>query len=354
MLQDTDFIPINKETVEDVLNLCKDTQCLRDALLEFKTYYKNIEGSRNYDFKYELASVCSTLRCYYNTVKEFLVNPKNYTKLYAMLDELENVDAIHKFDRIIDIATYLFYPVDLIPEFKLKDNTPKENLFDCYYYFIRVYKMFMRWLLILGTSFPEIDMYGWNSKMLMDNCSTLAQITRIEGPKLVLVEFCKDTSKLFNSTQDSIITSLISTTEHKNSKDNEYGLMYDFSESNLFTTNFEDVEIRTMCDNTLTKIHKLMSKAEPFVSLIERIKFYPTELRGLYTVEKALATIEKYNGLLLKPDVKPFGIFVWEERLIENFNTICSLSTVFKVPLYIAKGNGNLLVIPWQDVFNEI
>lgn len=354
MLQDTDFIPINKETVEDILNLCRDTQCLRDALLDFKKYYKNIEGSRNYDFKYELASVCSTLRCYYNTVKEFLVNPKDYTKLYAMLDELENVNTIHEFNKIIDVAADLFYPVNLIPEFKLKGSTPKENLCDCYYYFTKVYKMFMRWLLILGTSFPEINMYGWNSKMLMDNCSTLAQITRIEGPKLVLVEFCKDTSKLFSNTQNAITTSLISTVDHKNSKDNEYGLMYDFSESDLFATSFEDVGLHNVLDNTLTKIHKLMSKAEPFVSLIKRIKFYPTELRGLYTVEKALVTIEKYNGLLLKPDIKPFGIFVWEERLIENFNTVCSLSTVFKVPLYIAKGNGSLLAIPWQDVFKEI
>lgn len=53
-------------------------------------------------------------------------------------------------------------------------------------------------------------------------------------------------------------------------------------------------------------------------------------------------------------DAKPYGIFVYKERLSKCFSQVCSLSTVMHIPLFICRQDGSLLIINWQNVFEDV
>ena len=73
-------------------------------------------------------------------------------------------------------------------------------------------------------------------------------------------------------------------------------------------------------------------------------------MNPLYNIDEVIAKAGRYT-IEIKSGSKPFGIFIWKEKLNENLKTVQSLSTTMHLPLLIAESNV-IQVVPWQNVFD--
>ena len=175
----------------------------------------------------------------------------------------------------------------------------------------------------------------------------------IKGPKLLLVSFCSDTSKMFFSSQKMISAMVFKTDTNYGFDDRSFGFMYDNNEENIVAMSYEDIFSSVKALTTLPEIYDVILKGLPIISLDYKLVSVPLDLLSFYNLDELLAKTVKYNEILLKPRTKTYGIFVWEERLGNCFSQVCSLCTVMQLPLFICKKDGNLVVLGWRDIFSQ-
>lgn len=376
MLNESDFRPANKEVLEAIINAPRKAYNLNRAFDEFEKWF-NILPKNNSTSVDDLLSACTGLYTYYFYLKKHLVKIDNYKVLYSRVDRLKHHDVryfennVHEmFDLVANCFTLT---KGEIPEIKLVDNIEKKDVEFLYKCFIGAYSKLFTWITIQEMELQHLNSFSWSNRVLgkdleMQYGNALAQnlsqsgdltqylpnATIIPGPQFALVSFCENTSKLYYSTQNVISASLINTKSHKCFHDRAFGFMYNFSTDNLFAMSFEDANSYCWWDNTLEHLLTLLIKGEPLLSVIQGIQASPIDLSPLYNFDELLAKTEKYNEVLLKPQIKPYGIFVWEDELKDNFIQVCSLSTVMQLPLFICREDGSLVVINWQGIFEDI
>lgn len=376
MLNESDFRPANKEVLEAIINAPRKAYNLNRAFDEFEKWFNILPKNSNTNID-ALLSACTGLYTYYFYLKEHLEKVDNYEVLYSRVDRLEHHDVCYFENNVHEmfdlIANCFTLTKGKIPEIKLVDDIEKKDVEFLYKCFIGAYSKLFTWITIQENELQHLNSFSWSDRVLgkdweMQYGNTLAQnLTRsgdlaqylpkatiIPGPQFVLVSFCENTSKLYYSTQNVISASLINTKSHKCFHDRAFGFMYNFSTDNLFAMSFEDANSSCWWNNTLEHLLTLLIKGEPLLSVIQGIQASPIDLSPLYNFDELLAKTEKYNEVLLKPQIKTYGIFVWEDELKDHFSQVCSLSTVFCVPLFICRADGSLVVINWQNVFEDV
>ena len=351
MLNSSDFAPTTVQTLEDILNLSRKAQKLKAAFLEFKKLYEELDNFISNDTKYRLANACESMRCYYEYIKNFLKNTEDYLSLYVEIEKLKKLDTLHDFSKVIEIASNLFCPDSLIPEFKLVDTIEQKELTWIYKSFIGSHVKLTQWIIFIQSDISNLNEFNWSSKVFEDDFRTLTKTERIHDVKYALISFCEDTTKLNSNEQNVISTSLINVSDYKSFQDKSYGFLYRFNKEDLLAMSFENANESYIFANTLPKIYQLLIEGCPLVSTIEGIKASPISLKPLYNLDDVLAKTEKSNEILLRENSKPFGIFVLEDKLENCIRQVYSLSIVYKLPLFILKNDGSLLAIPWQNVF---
>ena len=364
MLNDSDFRPANKEVLEAIINAPRKAYKLNRAFDEFEKWYKVIPKNNNTCVD-AILGACTGLYTYYFYLKEHLESASNYTQIYKRINDLEHHNAMyfeeHTHEMFYLMANCFTLTKGNIPEIKLADNISKDDVEFLYKCFIGAYSKLFHLISILEKELQTLNEYSWSGMVMGNDWEALTKLVTlgnqcyqlIPTSQFAIVSFCEDPSKLYYSTQDAISASLINTQNRKSFHDRSYGFMYSFSTDNLFAMSFEDANSSCWWDNTLKHLIELLIEGEPLLSVIQGIEASPIDLRPLYKFDELLEKTIKYNEILLKPETKPYGIFVYEEKLGDCFNQACSLCTIFRIPLFICRKDGSMVVIDWRDVFNQ-
>ena len=405
MLKNLKFIPSDKNTLEVIINSTKTAGTFNRYFGMYRKWFNKVYSTDIEKGKKELLSLCNSSYLYYEYLYKYILNTQSFKEVYAALAQLyyqqnplehttiketyASQDKIldgrddssesrylaqlnHRQDyasqinpqqftdvsKLFDLLERVFgYRSDCVKPLKLKSEITLEEIATIYKKYTSLLSELFSAICSLEDRIIQDNWTDWKCNVLGDKA--LAQLPlnnklEIQDPSIIIVSFCNDTSKYFTHTQKMISAMLFKTDTNYSFDNRAFGFMYNAKQEDFIAMSFSDMYSSTITIESLEESFKTLFCGKPMLTVDKIIEATPIDLLPLYDLNELLNNTYDYNELLLKPDAKPYGIFVWEERLEECFSQVCSLSTVMRIPLFICKQNGSMVIINWQNVFKEV
>ena len=405
MLKNLKFIPSDKNTLEVIINSTKTAGTFNRYFGMYRKWFNKVYSTDIEKGKKELLSLCNSSYLYYEYLYKYILNTQSFKEVYTALAQLyhqqnplehttlketyASQDKIldgrddstesrylaqlnHRQDyasqinpqqstdvsKLFDLLERVFgYRSDCVKPLKLKSEITLEEIATIYKKYTSLLSELFSAICSLEDRIIKDNWTDWKCDVLGDKA--LAQLSlnnklEIQDPSIVIVSFCNDTSKYFMHTQKMISAMLFKTDTNYSFDDRAFGFMYNAKQEDFIAMSFSDMYSSTVTIESLEESFQTLFCGKPMLTVDKIIEATPIDLLPLYDLNELLNSTYDYNELLLKPDAKPYGIFVWEKRLSKCFSQVCSLSTVMQLPLFICKEDGSLIVIDWQDVFEEV
>lgn len=405
MLKNLKFIPSDKNTLEVIINSTKTAGTFNRYFGMYRKWFNKVYSTDIEKGKKELLSLCNSSYLYYEYLYKYILNTQSFKEVYAALDQLyyqqnplehttiketyASQDKIldgrddssesrylaqlnHRQDyasqinpqqftdvsKLFDLLERVFgYRSDCVKPLKLKSEITLEEIATIYKKYTSLLSELFSAICSLEDRIIKDNWTDWKCDVLGDKA--LAQLSlnnklEIQDPSIVIVSFCNDTSKYFMHTQKMISAMLFKTDTNYSFDDRAFGFMYNAKQEDFIAMSFSDMYSSTVTIESLEESFQTLFCGKPMLTVDKIIEATPIDLLPLYDLNELLNSTYDYNELLLKPDAKPYGIFVWEKRLSKCFSQVCSLSTVMHIPLFICRQDGSLLIINWQNVFEDV
>lgn len=405
MLKNLKFIPSDKNTLEVIINSTKTTGTFNRYFGMYRKWFNKVYSTDIEKGKKELLSLCNSSYLYYEYLYKYILNTQSFKEVYAALAQLyyqqnplehttiketyASQDKIldgrddssesrylaqlnHRQDyasqinpqqftdvsKLFDLLERVFgYRSDCVKPLKLKSEITLEEIATIYKKYTSLLSELFSAICSLEDRIIKDNWTDWKCDVLGDKA--LAQLSlnnklEIQDPSIVIVSFCNDTSKYFMHTQKMISAMLFKTDTNYSFDDRAFGFMYNAKQEDFIAMSFSDMYSSTVTIESLEESFQTLFYGKPMLTVDKIIEATPIDLLPLYDLNELLNSTYDYNELLLKPDAKPYGIFVWEKRLSKCFSQVCSLSTVMHIPLFICRQDGSLLIINWQNVFEDV
>lgn len=405
MLKNLKFIPSDKNTLEVIINSTKTAGTFNRYFGMYRKWFNKVYSTDIEKGKKELLSLCNSSYLYYEYLYKYILNTQSFKEVYAALAQLyyqqnplehttiketyASQDKIldgrddssesrylaqlnHRQDyasqinpqqftdvsKLFDLLERVFgYRSDCVKPLKLKSEITLEEIATIYKKYTSLLSELFSAICSLEDRIIKDNWTDWKCDVLGDKA--LAQLSlnnklEIQDPSIVIVSFCNDTSKYFMHTQKMISAMLFKTDTNYSFDDRAFGFMYNAKQEDFIAMSFSDMYSSTVTIESLEESFQTLFCGKPMLTVDKIIEATPIDLLPLYDLNELLNSTYDYNELLLKPDVKPYGIFVWEKRLSKCFSQVCSLSTVMHIPLFICRQDGSLLIINWQNVFEDV
>ena len=405
MLKNLKFIPSDKNTLEVIINSTKTAGTFNRYFGMYRKWFNKVYSTDIEKGKKELLSLCNSSYLYYEYLYKYILNTQSFKEVYAALaqlyhqqNQLEHTtlketyasqDKIldgrddstesrylaqlnHRQDyasqinpqqstdvsKLFDLLERVFgYRSDCVKPLKLKSEITLEEIATIYKKYTSLLSELFSAICSLEDRIIKDNWTDWKCDVLGDKA--LAQLSlnnklEIQDPSIVIVSFCNDTSKYFTHTQKMISAMLFKTDTNYSFDDRAFGFMYNAKQEDFIAMSFSDMYSSTVTIESLEESSQTLFCGKPMLTVDKIIEATPIDLLPLYDLNELLNSTYDYNELLLKPDAKPYGIFVYKERLSECFSQVCSLSTVMHLPLFICRQDGSLLIINWQNVFEDV
>ncbi len=405
MLKNLKFIPSDKNTLEVIINSTKTAGTFNRYFGMYRKWFNKVYSTDIEKGKKELLSLCNSSYLYYEYLYKYILNTQSFKEVYAALAQLyyqqnplehttiketyASQDKIldgrddssesrylaqlnHRQDyasqinpqqstdvsKLFDLLERVFgYRSDCVKPLKLKSEITLEEIATIYKKYTSLLSELFSAICSLEDRIIKDNWTDWKCDVLGDKA--LAQLSlnnklEIQDPSIVIVSFCNDTSKYFMHTQKMISAMLFKTDTNYSFDDRAFGFMYNAKQEDFIAMSFSDMYSSTVTIESLEESFQTLFCGKPMLTVDKIIEATPIDLLPLYDLNELLNSTYDYNELLLKPDAKPYGIFVWEKRLSKCFNQVCSLSTVMHIPLFICRQDGSLLIINWQNVFEDV
>lgn len=405
MLKNLKFIPSDKNTLEVIINSTKTAGTFNRYFGMYRKWFNKVYSTDIEKGKKELLSLCNSSYLYYEYLYKYILNTQSFKEVYATLaqlyhqqNQLEHTtlketyasqDKIldgrddstesrylaqlnHRQDyasqinpqqsidvsKLFDLLERVFgYRSDCVKPLKLKSEITLEEIATIYKKYTSLLSELFSAICSLEDRIIKDNWTDWKCDVLGDKA--LAQLSlnnklEIQDPSIVIVSFCNDTSKYFIHTQKMISAMLFKTDTNYSFDDRAFGFMYNAKQEDFIAMSFSDMYSSTVTIESLEESFQTLFCGKPMLTVDKIIEATPIDLLPLYDLNELLNSTYDYNELLLKPDAKPYGIFVWEKRLSKCFSQVCSLSTVMHIPLFICRQDGSLLIINWQNVFEDV
>lgn len=405
MLKNLKFIPSDKNTLEVIINSTKTAGTFNRYFGMYRKWFNKVYSTDIEKGKKELLSLCNSSYLYYEYLYKYILNTQSFKEVYAALAQLyyqqnplEHItiketyasqDKIldgrddssesrylaqlnHRQDyasqinpqqftdvsKLFDLLERVFgYRSDCVKPLKLKSEITLEEIATIYKKYTSLLSELFSAICSLEDRIIKDNWTDWKCDVLGDKA--LAQLSlnnklEIQDPSIVIVSFCNDTSKYFMHTQKMISAMLFKTDTNYSFDDRAFGFMYNAKQEDFIAMSFSDMYSSTVTIESLEESFQTLFCGKPMLTVDKIIEATPIDLLPLYDLNELLNSTYDYNELLLKPDAKPYGIFVWEKRLSKCFSQVCSLSTVMHIPLFICRQDGSLLIINWQNVFEDV
>lgn len=405
MLKNLKFIPSDKNTLEAIINSTKTAGTFNRYFGMYREWFNKVYSTNIEKGKKELLSLCNSSYLYYEYLYKYILNTQSFKEVYAALAQLyyqqnplehttiketyASQDKIldgrddssesrylaqlnHRQDyasqinpqqftdvsKLFDLLERVFgYRSDCVKPLKLKSEITLEEIATIYKKYTSLLSELFSAICSLEDRIIKDNWTDWKCDVLGDKA--LAQLSlnnklEIQDPSIVIVSFCNDTSKYFMHTQKMISAMLFKTDTNYSFDDRAFGFMYNAKQEDFIAMSFSDMYSSTVTIESLEESFQTLFCGKPMLTVDKIIEATPIDLLPLYDLNELLNSTYDYNELLLKPDAKPYGIFVWEKRLSKCFSQVCSLSTVMHIPLFICRQDGSLLIINWQNVFEDV
>ena len=405
MLKNLKFIPSDKNTLEVIINSTKTAGTFNRYFGMYRKWFNKVYSTDIEKGKKELLSLCNSSYLYYEYLYKYILNTQSFKEVYATLAQLyhqqnplehttlketyASQDKIldgrddstesrylaqlnHRQDyasqinpqqstdvsKLFDLLERVFgYRSDCVKPLKLKSEITLEEIATIYKKYTSLLSELFSAICSLEDRIIKDNWTDWKCDVLGDKA--LAQLflnnkLEIQDPSIVIVSFCNDTSKYFMHTQKMISAMLFKTDTNYSFDDRAFGFMYNAKQEDFIAMSFSDMYSSTVTIESLEESFQTLFCGKPMLTVDKIIEATPIDLLPLYDLNELLNSTYDYNELLLKPDSEPYGIFVWEKRLSKCFNQVCSLSTVMHIPLFICRQDGSLLIINWQNVFEDV
>lgn len=405
MLKNLKFIPSDKNTLEVIINSTKTAGTFNRYFGMYRKWFNKVYSTDIEKGKKELLSLCNSSYLYYEYLYKYILNTQSFKEVYAALAQLyyqqnplehttiketyASQDKIldgrddssesrylaqlnHRQDyasqinpqqftdvsKLFDLLERVFgYRSDCVKPLKLKSEITLEEIATIYKKYTSLLSELFSAICSLEDRIIKDNWTDWKCDVLGDKA--LAQLSlnnklEIQDPSIVIVSFCNDTSKYFMHTQKMISAMLFKTNTNYSFDDRAFGFMYNAKQEDFIAMSFSDMYSSTVTIESLEESFQTLFCGKPMLTVDKIIEATPIDLLPLYDLNELLNSTYDYNELLLKPDAKPYGIFVWEKRLSKCFSQVCSLSTVMHIPLFICRQDGSLLIINWQNVFEDV
>lgn len=405
MLKNLKFIPSDKNTLEVIINSTKTAGTFNRYFGMYRKWFNKVYSTDIEKGKKELLSLCNSSYLYYEYLYKYILNTQSFKEVYAALAQLyyqqnplehttiketyASQDKIldgrddssesrylaqlnHRQDyasqinpqqstdvsKLFDLLERVFgYRSDCVKPLKLKSEITLEEIATIYKKYTSLLSELFSAICSLEDRIIKDNWTDWKCDVLGDKA--LAQLSlnnklEIQDPSIVIVSFCNDTSKYFMHTQKMISAMLFKTDTNYSFDDGAFGFMYNAKQEDFIAMSFSDMYSSTVTIESLEESFQTLFCGKPMLTVDKIIEATPIDLLPLYDLNELLNSTYDYNELLLKPDAKPYGIFVYKERLSKCFSQVCSLSTVMHIPLFICRQDGSLLIINWQNVFEDV
>lgn len=405
MLKNLKFIPSDKNTLEVIINSTKTAGTFNRYFGMYRKWFNKVYSTDIEKGKKELLSLCNSSYLYYEYLYKYILNTQSFKEVYAALAQLYHqqnplehttlketyasqdkildgrddstesrylAQLYHRQDyasqinpqqstdvsKLFDLLERVFgYRSDCVKPLKLKSEITLEEIATIYKKYTSLLSELFSAICSLEDRIIKDNWTDWKCDVLGDKA--LAQLSlnnklEIQDPSIVIVSFCNDISKYFMHTQKMISAMLFKTDTNYSFDDRAFGFMYNAKQEDFIAMSFSDMYSSTVTIESLEESFQTLFCGKPMLTVDKIIEATPIDLLPLYDLNELLNSTYDYNELLLKPDAKPYGIFVWEKRLSKCFSQVCSLSTVMHIPLFICRQDGSLLIINWQNVFEDV
>lgn len=405
MLKNLKFIPSDKNTLEVIINSTKTAGTFNRYFGMYRKWFNKVYSTDIEKGKKELLSLCNSSYLYYEYLYKYILNTQSFKEVYAALAQLYhqqnplehttlketyasqdkildgrddstesrylaqlnnrqdyasqiNPQQSTDVSKLFDLLERVFgYQSDCVKPLKLKSEITLEEIATIYKKYTSLLSELFSAICSLEDRIIKDNWTDWKCDVLGDKA--LAQLSlnnklEIQDPSIVIVSFCNDTSKYFMHTQKMISAMLFKTDTNYSFDDRAFGFMYNAKQEDFIAMSFSDMYSSTVTIESLEESFQTLFCGKPMLTVDKIIEATPIDLLPLYDLNELLNSTCDYNELLLKPDAKPYGIFVWEKRLSKCFSQVCSLSTVMHIPLFICRQDGSLLIINWQNVFEDV
>ena len=367
MLKNLKFIPSDKNTLEVIINSTKTAGTFNRYFGMYRKWFKKVYSTDIEKGKKELLSLCNSSYLYYEYLYKYILNTQSFKEVYAALAQLNhrqdyasqiNPQQSTDVSKLFDLLERVFgYRSDCVKPLKLKSEITLEEIATIYKKYTSLLSELFSAICSLEDRIIKDNWTDWKCDVLGDKA--LAQLSlnnklEIQDPSIVIVSFCNDISKYFMHTQKMISAMLFKTDTNYSFDDRAFGFMYNAKQEDFIAMSFSDMYSSTVTIESLEESFQTLFCGKPMLTVDKIIEATPIDLLPLYDLNELLNSTYDYNELLLKPDAKPYGIFVWEKRLSKCFSQVCSLSTVMHIPLFICRQDGSLLIINWQNVFEDV
>lgn len=367
MLKNLKFIPSDKNTFEVIINSTKTAGTFNRYFGMYRKWFNKVYSTDIEKGKKELLSLCNSSYLYYEYLYKYILNTQSFKEVYAALAQLNhrqdytsqiNPQQFTDVSKLFDLLERVFgYRSDCVKPLKLKSEITLEEIATIYKKYTSLLSELFSAICSLEDRIIKDNWTDWKCDVLGDKA--LAQLSlnnklEIQDPSIVIVSFCNDTSKYFMHTQKMISAMLFKTDTNYSFDDRAFGFMYNAKQEDFIAMSFSAMYSSTVTIESLEESFQTLFCGKPMLTVDKIIEATPIDLLPLYDLNELLNSTYDYNELLLKPDAKPYGIFVWEKRLSKCFSQVCSLSTVMHIPLFICRQDGSLLIINWQNVFEDV
>ena len=367
MLKNLKFIPSDKNTLEVIINSTKTAGTFNRYFGMYRKWFNKVYSTDIEKGKKELLSLCNSSYLYYEYLYKYILNTQSFKEVYAALAQLNhrqdyasqiNPQQFTDVSKLFDLLERVFgYRSDCVKPLKLKSEITLEEIATIYKKYTSLLSELFSAICSLEDRIIKDNWTDWKYDVLGDKA--LAQLSlnnklEIQDPSIVIVSFCNDTSKYFMHTQKMISAMLFKTDTNYSFDDGAFGFMYNAKQEDFIAMSFSDMYSSTVTIESLEESFQTLFCGKPMLTVDKIIEATPIDLLPLYDLNELLNSTYDYNELLLKPDAKPYGIFVYKERLSKCFSQVCSLSTVMHIPLFICRQDGSLLIINWQNVFEDV
>ena len=405
MLKNLKFIPSDKNTLEVIINSTKTAGTFNRYFGMYRKWFNKVYSTDIEKGKKELLSLCNSSYLYYEYLYKYILNTQSFKEVFAALAQLYyqqnplehttiketyasqdkildgrddssesrylaqlnnrqdyasqiNPQQSTDVSKLFDLLERVFgYRSDCVKPLKLKSEITLEEIATIYKKYTSLLSELFSAICSLEDRIIKDNWTDWKCDVLGDKA--LAQLSlnnklEIQDPSIVIVSFCNDTSKYFMHTQKMISAMLFKTDTNYSFDDRAFGFMYNAKQEDFIAMSFSDMYSSTVTIESLEESFQTLFCGKPMLTVDKIIEATPIDLLPLYDLNELLNSTYDYNELLLKPDAKPYGIFVWEKRLSKCFSQVCSLSTVMHIPLFICRQDGSLLIINWQNVFEDV
>ena len=363
MLKNLKFIPSDKNTLEVIINSTKTAGTFNRYFGMYRKWFNKVYSTDIEKGKKELLSLCNSSYLYYEYLYKYILNTQSFKEVYATLAQLNNrqdyalqINPQQSTDvsKLFDLLERVFgYRSDCVKPLKLKSEITLEEIATIYKKYTSLLSELFSAICSLEDRIIKDNWTDWKCDVLGDKA--LAQLSlnnklEIQDPSIVIVNFCNDTSKYFMHTQKMISSMLFKTDTNYSFDDRAFGFMYNAKQEDFIAMSFSDMYSSTITIESLEESFQTLFCGKPMLTVDKIIEATPIDLLPLYDLNELLNSTYDYNELLLKPDAKPYGIFVFRDKLYEVLPEVFSLAISMQLPLFICNQDGSLDHMPCNKI----